>query len=719
MKIDKQTIIERLRPEMSNLLHELKPDAKLAGKGKLLARCMFPNNHTNGDANPSLLLFLDTGGYKCQACGAKGSLFDLYGHVHGMEFKESLHALSERVGMEVNKQVQQRVTGRYDYLDANGNLAYYKLRLEPARDGKRSKEFTIKGPDGKAGQSDIPVLYQLNKLANAPKGSTVLITEGEKHADLLSRWGFLATTLPHGSGSTWNESYTKYLEQMHVAVLPDNDEVGYSYSETICHALYGKAASIKIVNLPELPVKGDVMDWTAVPGNDAKLLKKIIESTETWAGADIADDKLIQDKWPELPTEALPGLLGEFVSAACDNSEADPAAVAITFLVRFGIECGANKYVQVGESRHYARTNGVIVGESSKARKGTSAGPVKSLFKRVAEHCRSSPGPLSSGEGLIYAVRDELPEWKVDKKSDDGRWVIVDPGVEDKRLFVLDEEFANALTSANQKDNRLSAVIRTLFDDGNAEPLTKSNRTKATNAHVGLITHITLPELKQRLSATDMLNGFGNRFLWACSRRQKLVPRPEPIAEDLMLHFQESLQNRIEKARLPGEIQFSDDADELWHEVYVKLSSAYEGAAGCMVNRGEAHVTRLALIYALLAGHDQIQSNDLKAALAFWQYCLDSALFIFGQTPIDKKRQKVISALEQALDNSLSREKVRKKCFSNHIKADQLDQLLSDMEANGIITARTVQTGGAPKNIISLARVKREKRDNDISLPDF
>ncbi len=120
--------------------------------------------------------------------------------------------------------------------------------------------------------------------------------------------------------------------------------------------------------------------------------------------------------WPELHTDALSGLLGDFVSAACSNSEADPAAVAATFLVRFGIECGAAPHVMVGDSRHTARLNTVIVGESSKARKGTSAGPVKEMFKSM-EGCRTSPGPLSSGEGIIYAVRDEQREWKTDKKE--------------------------------------------------------------------------------------------------------------------------------------------------------------------------------------------------------------------------------------------------------------------------------------------------------------
>ncbi|MGE3550164.1 MAG: CHC2 zinc finger domain-containing protein, partial [Geobacter sp.] len=199
MKIDKQTIIERLRTDMSSLLQELKPDAKPAGKGKLLAHCIFPDNHTNGDANPSLLLFLDSGGYKCQACGAKGSLFDLYGHVHGLDFKQSLHALAEKTGMEVNKQVKQRVTGRYDYLDANGNIAYYKLRIEPSRDGKRSKEFVIKGPDDKPGQPTNTLLYRLPELMSSEQGEIVIFTEGEKQADLLAKWGVVATTLPHGS----------------------------------------------------------------------------------------------------------------------------------------------------------------------------------------------------------------------------------------------------------------------------------------------------------------------------------------------------------------------------------------------------------------------------------------------------------------------------------------------------------------------------------------
>ena len=50
-------------------------------------------------------------------------------------------------------------------------------------------------------------------------------------------------------------------------------------------------------------------------------------------------------------------------------------------------------------------------------------------------------GGLSSGEGLINEVRDEVKKW--DSKA--GEYETIDPGVPDKRLMVTEPEFANAL----------------------------------------------------------------------------------------------------------------------------------------------------------------------------------------------------------------------------------------------------------------------------------
>jgi len=406
--------------------------------------------------------------------------------------------------------------------------------------------------------------------------------------------------------------------------------------------------------------------------------------------------------WPTLPIEAIPnGIVADFLDLACSNSEADPAAVLATFLVRFGIECGTGPHAMVGESRHTARGNCVIVGESSKSRKGTSAGPVKALFADI-EGCRTSPGPLSSGEGIIYAVRDEVREWRVDKKSGAGEWIVSDPGIDDKRLFVLDEEFANALSATKREGNTLSSIIRCLYDDGNAEPLTKSNRIKATGAHVGIVTHITLFELKTRLTENEQLNGFGNRFLWVCARRNGIVPFPEPMDEYKKRKLQAALKERLDRALVAGRMAFSDEAKSLWTIEYPRLSMAHSGLAGCMVNRAEAHVTRLSLIYSLIAGHDRIETQDLKAAMAFWRYCHESAFYIFGGAPADRRKLKIMEYLRSREGQCATKNEIRKELFNNHINAAELSELLTSMEGENLIICVAEQTGGAPRTMIIL-----------------
>ncbi|MBJ6725406.1 YfjI family protein [Geomesophilobacter sediminis] len=412
--------------------------------------------------------------------------------------------------------------------------------------------------------------------------------------------------------------------------------------------------------------------------------------------------------WPVLSSAALPGILGEFVEVACRNSEADPAAVAATFLVRFGIEAGASSFVAVGETRHYARLSAVIVGESSKARKGTSAGPIKTVFSGLPNGCATSPGPLSSGEGIIYAVRDEERTWVIDRKSGFGQYQVSDPGIEDKRLFILDEEFANALNATRREGNTLSGIIRGLYDDGSAAPLTKHNRTKTTGAHVGIVSHVTVAELKAKLAETEQLNGFGNRFLWVCARRQRLVPFPEPIPDQERRMICTLIQERLEHAFRGGEYQLSPEARELWAAEYPKLSMAHKGLAGCMVNRGEAQVMRLALIYALLSLHIKIERDDIEAALAFWSYCEDSALHLFGGELGDIRKRKILTALNA--QPRMTRNEIREQVFQKHLSAEGLTTVLEEMEEESLVETLVEKTDGAPRQIVMLKESARKAR---------
>ncbi|WP_291325342.1 hypothetical protein [Desulfovibrio sp. UCD-KL4C] len=286
--------------------------------------------------------------------------------------------------------------------------------------------------------------------------------------------------------------------------------------------------------------------------------------------------------WPIVDRAMFYGFAGEFVEFATEYSEADPIAVLATFLSRFGVEVGRSPFVLAGEQQH-ARVNAVLVGQSSKARKGTSFMPIRELFKFSEDEWKLSHvshGPLSSGEGLIFAVRDERTEYIVDRQKGSGKDVTVDLGIKDKRLFVLDQEFAGALSCSKRDGNTLSSIIRALFDGHKVEPLTKTSKITATDPHVAIVTHITTYELSSKMDTVEAFNGFANRFLWLCVRRPKLVAFPTALDEKKLQSFRMRLLDILKSSVEYNEICFDSEARTLWADIYPSLSQDRPGLPG-------------------------------------------------------------------------------------------------------------------------------------------
>ena len=311
---------------------------------------------------------------------------------------------------------------------------------------------------------------------------------------------------------------------------------------------------------------------------------------------------------------------------------------------------------------------------------------------------KTSPGPLSTGEGLIYAVRDAQEEWRQNRKTGTGEMVLADPGVEDKRLFVLDEEFATALSCTKREGNTLSSIIRGAWDNGNIEPLTKTSRIKTTGAHIGIVSHITMEELHQRLTDVEVFNGFANRFIWVCAKRSKLVPFPTPMPEIELFGIKRRLLERLKLARGIGQMQFNEDTKSIWKSVYANLSRDRGGLVGTVLNRAEAQVVRLAMVYALLDGSAMIEHGHLDAALGFWEYCSESAIFIFKGRESAAVSNKIVEALKTG---PKSRTDLHRAC-QNNINQNQMDNALRRLANNGRIISEKEGTGGKPRIIYSL-----------------
>src|SRR5262249_46252044 len=176
-------------------------------------------------------------------------------------------------------------------------------------------------------------------------------------------------------------------------------------------------------------------------------------------------------------------------------------------------------------------------------------------------------GGLSSGEGLVYNVRDQRFQTKPireDGKIIGNENVLVDNGEDDKRLLLVEEEFSQALKVMSREGNILSPVIRQAWDHGNLRTLTKNDPNRATSAHISIIGHITRGELLRHLVESEQTNGFANRFCWFLVGRSKEISRPKGVPREILYPLIEKLGEAIAFGRRVVEIDRDDEANTEW-----------------------------------------------------------------------------------------------------------------------------------------------------------
>jgi phage/plasmid primase-like uncharacterized protein len=404
------------------------------------------------------------------------------------------------------------------------------------------------------------------------------------------------------------------------------------------------------------------------------------------------------DDWPEpLAPEAMHGLAGEIAQAIGPDTEADPAAILLQTLVAFGALVARGPHVRVEGDEHHTNLFMLLVGETSKGRKGTSWGRVRQLFGRI-ESWKPTVSGLSSGEGLKFNVRDQV-QGLVKNKSGEKGLETTDIGVSDKRLLVIEPEFAQALRVAARPGNTLSATVREAWDTGRLATLTKNDPITATGAHVCIVGHITADELRAELTATDTASGFANRFLFVGARRSKVLPfGGANMPDDIATAFAQQLEHAAGVAQTCGALAMTPAARKIWATVYPALSEGRTGLRGAATARAEAQCIRLSLIYALLDEATAIDAPHLFAALAVWEYCDATARYIFGATLGDRIADEIMRALKVAGSAGRSRTEIR-DLFKRHQTAERLGQALELLTRRKLVRVEQRQTGGRPEEI--------------------
>jgi hypothetical protein len=407
----------------------------------------------------------------------------------------------------------------------------------------------------------------------------------------------------------------------------------------------------------------------------------------------------VETPWPRLDEEAFHGPVGELVRLLDPCSEADPAGLLLTALVAIGNCIGRKPSFSVAGNTHHVNLFAVLVGESSRARKGTSLGRVMSLFDAIDSDWKKYRvmSGLSSGEGLIWVVRDPIEGVEPVKDKDGGvghRVVVKDPGVKDKRLLVNESEFAQTLRVLRREGNTLSPIIRQAWDAGGMKALTKNSPAQATDAHVSILGHVTRPELAKYLDDTDIFNGFANRFLWAAVKRSKLLPDGGDEVD--LEPVKQALAKAVAAAKQIATMSRSPEARSLWWSVYPELTAERPGLYGAVTGRGEAQVLRLSMLYALLDGCATIDVPHLQAALAVWRYCDASARLIFhhdDEETGDPLEKSLLGVIRQ--QPGINRKGLH-KALGGHVAAAQMVQALARLRDKGLVRMETVAIGGRP-----------------------
>lgn len=400
-------------------------------------------------------------------------------------------------------------------------------------------------------------------------------------------------------------------------------------------------------------------------------------------------------KWPgPLDDAAFYGVAGELVRRIEPHSEADPAALLIGLLTGFGNLIGRKVFFVADGAKHYTNLFAVLVGETSKGRKGTAWARVIGVLYRFAIGWveQRVTGGLSSGEGLIWQVRDPIFATETDQYGMQVT-VLKDAGVDDKRLMLNEAEFASVLRQVDRQGNTLSAIVRKAWESGNIQSLTKNSPAKATDAHVSILADITGDELRQYLTRTEIANGFGNRFLWACVKRSKCLPEGGQLADDAF----DDLIPRMVAAQAFGEkprrLHRDDDAKALWAKVYPELSEGKPGLSGALTGRAEAQVMRLAMIFAVLDCSPLIRVPHLAAAIALWEYCQASVAWCFGDATGDATADAILEALRGTGDAGMTRTQIS-DLLGRNVPTSRIAQALVTLKGRGIAVDSSVETGG-------------------------
>lgn len=390
---------------------------------------------------------------------------------------------------------------------------------------------------------------------------------------------------------------------------------------------------------------------------------------------------------PRPDPTCLYGLVGDIANAGSNSTEANTYAVAASALAYLSAALGRRAYIPIGDNFNHIRLFFIHVGRSGVGRKGTAKSLIKIIDKALRNRDQTlapniHTGGLSTREGLAMLIHDGYKDGK-----------IVVPPIVDKRLLVMESEFANVLQQSKRDGNTLSAALRDAWDGTSIKPAVKNNPVTTTDPHITIIGDVTPSELRSLMDKRELSNGFANRFIFFWAEGEKVVALPPPTPTSVV----DALTDRVAQVlRYIGadqhgindviQMELSPDAHSLYENIYhseLQDRSAGERIAG-LLDRRAPMLLRLAMLFSLTDQTTAIEVHHINAALAWVRYWADSVKFIF-QSADDEAGTALTSDVAKRItaymhdQGQATRTELSKKCFGGHINRITIDTALDEL----------------------------------------
>jgi putative DNA primase/helicase len=400
------------------------------------------------------------------------------------------------------------------------------------------------------------------------------------------------------------------------------------------------------------------------------------------------DDAHVDDDSPDTHRNAprpdpvcLYGLVGDVARAGSEDTEANPYAIAANFMAYLSCAIGRGPYLPVGNTWHHARLFILHIGRSGRGRKGDAVSLVNRLDTALRQLREGAAPPvhrggLSSREGLVSLFHDGYKQGKLEV-----------PAIEDKRLWVVESEFANVLHQGRREGNTLSAALRDCWDGVCLKPATKSNRLYASHPHLCLSGAISPSELLALMRARELTNGFANRFLMLWAEREKVVPFPTATPQDSvdalavrMLDVLDFVQAERVTERDHMRIELTAQAQGIYSQLY--RGELIDDSAGervtALLERRAPMLLRLAMIFALCDLQTQINEQHIQAAMGWIRHGVESAKFVFVKATDAADSDRTNAAVKRIVDflrvkGTATRWQITAECFQGHASKATID----------------------------------------------